>query len=294
MPTPQLLECVPNFSEGRNLKIVQQVADAAAARGCRIADVHSDPDHHRSVITMFGEPDSLLEGCLAATKVCAEEIDLSSHLGVHPRLGAMDVIPFVPLRGAPMQIAVETARRTAETISRELAVPCFLYEEASFSDTHRSLPEIRTRAFVSLSPDYGDRPHRSAGATVVGARGLLVAFNVNLATDQAEFALRIAKKIRQVGDGITRVRALGFALPHAGVTQISMNMLEPLATTVADVFDEVARLARREGVEILNSEIVGLVPKDSLGGRSASDLMLSSEPKILEAEVARAVEETSR
>jgi len=288
MSYPPILECVANFSDGRRREVVQRIVNAAAASDARILDVHSDPDHNRSVLTMAGRQDQVVGAAVAATREAVALIDLNLHQGAHPRLGAMDVIPFVPVLGTRIPEAAKAAMVCAERIWSELAVPCFLYEEAS-RGRPRDLPSIRRDAFLSLTPDFGGpAPHPTAGATVVGARETLVAYNVNLATNDIEVARRMAAEIRERDGGLPHVRALGLELRGLGMVQVSTNLIAPAVTKVADVFDRITQLAGNEGVEVVGAEIVGLVPRIAVGERNQETLGLSSSPKILEDELGRA------
>jgi glutamate formiminotransferase len=280
-----LLECVPNFSEGRRLDVVEKIVDAALGLDVFMLDVSSDPDHNRSVLTIAGAPEPLVEFVVRAALVAVERIDLRTQTGAHPRVGALDVVPFVALEGTSDVDAVEAARGCAERIWGEAGVPCFLYEEASAQ--RRALPEIRRGAFDSVLPDFGgNKPHATAGAACVGARKLLVAFNVNLETPDVEVAKSIASEIRESEGGLEHVRALGLRLESRSLTQVSMNLLEPLKTTVSDAFDAVASAATRRNVKVASSEIVGLTPRAALGRRDHKSLMLSQPPKVLEDEIA--------
>lgn len=255
----------------------------------RILDVHSDPDHHRSVLTAAGPAVALVDAMVSATREAARLIDLRTHEGAHPRLGAMDVVPFVPVLGSTMGIAVEAATRTAERIATQLGIPCFLYGEAARSPERRSLPSIRKRAFIEFSPDFGPpTAHRSAGATVVGARGPIVAYNVNLAATDVAVASRIARRVRSSGGGLPHLRAMGVELRTRRGVQVSMTLTHPVETTIGDAFDAVATAAGEAGVDILESELVGLAPRAALAGRSSESLRLEKQPKILEEILAEA------
>ncbi len=283
------LECVANLSEGRRPEVVEVVVAAASRHQVDVLDVSSDPDHNRSVLTFAGGPGALADAMIAATREAASWIDLRRHEGVHPRLGAMDLLPFVPLLETEMKVAVETARRCAGVIWKEIAIPCFLYGEAALEPERALLPAIRKSAFTTFLPDVGGpAPHPSAGATVVGAREVLVAYNANLATEDLAVARRIARRIRERDGGLRHVRALGLMLTSRGAVQVSMNLTRPSVTTLAHVFEAVRSLAALEGVEILEAEVVGLIPRAALSGRSPAEVGLALPPKILEAEVARA------
>jgi len=311
-----LLTSAVNFSEGCNLDTVHRIAEAAA-KYCYLLDVHVDPDHNRSVITLAGAPDTLVTGILAATATAVEAIDMSLHAGAHPRLGSIDVVPFVPFptaadpAGSHFQIAVAASVSFAKQIWTQSEVPCFLYEMSSRGAPARclSLPQIRREAFNTLEPDVGGpEPHPTAGGAVTGARRALVAYNLNLDIGDLRAARQIAVALRSGGRefwGITDryggthgvqpvgppeekelhrqfVRALAIPMATRGFAQISCNLLRPMTVTMAHLFDAVSAMADRLGVEIINSELVGLAPKDALGGRSPQSLQLITAPKILE------------
>lgn len=287
MPIPSdLLVCPANVSEGRRLVVVASIALAAGRPSVQLLDVHTDPDHNRSVLTLAGRADALVDGVVAAASTAVQMIDLPTHEGAHPRLGAIDVIPFVPVSTDPagMATAVSAAREAARRIADEVGIPCFLYGEAA---SGRSLPEVRRRAFADLAPDLGGPgPHPTAGAAAVGARGPLVAYNVDLDTDDVALARHIAASIRERNGGLPHVRALGMALPSRGIVQVSTNLLLPAVTTIGAVFEAVAALAAAAGVDVRGSEIVGLTPRAALPA-STDNLLLREPPKILEAELAR-------
>ena len=286
MLTPlDLLVCPANVSEGRRAAVVASIGRAAGRPGVHVLDVHTDPDHNRSVLTLAGRAGALVDGVVAAASMAAQAIHLPTHEGVHPRLGAIDVIPFVPVGTDPgrMAAAVSAAREAARRIADEAGLACFLYEEAGFG---RSLPEVRRRAFAGLAPDFGGPgPHPSAGAVAVGARGPLVAYNVDLDTADLVLARHIAASIRERNGGLPHVRALGLALPSRGIVQVSTNLLRPAVTTIGDVFEAVAGLAAAAGVGVKGSEIVGLTPRAALPA-STAHLLLRAPPRILETELA--------
>lgn len=275
-----VLECVPNFSEGRRRDVIERIASAAEVGGVQILDLHSDPDHNRSVLTLAGRPDSLVEAAVLATGEALRWIDLRNHHGQHPRMGSMDVIPFVPLGDTDMHHAIEAAMKCAGRIGGDLGIPVFLYGFAALRRHTRNLelPEIRKRAFELLTPDFGGpQPHPTCGATVVGAREILVAFNVELQTGELSAAKKIASSVRN----LDHVRALAFLLESKSRAQVSMNLTKPEVTTIPDVYELVAGLASDLGVKIAATELVGLAPRAALGGRSPSDLGLT-DIKILE------------
>lgn len=283
--------CVANFSEGRRADVIDPIVMAASKPPVQVLDVHSDPDHHRTVLTVAGPSSPLVDAIVSTTRQAADSIDLNLHRGVHPRLGAMDLIPFVPAINASMKDAVDAAIQTAGRISNRLRIPCFLYGAAAKSTERRNLPAIRRMAFKGWAPDFGTKdPHPTAGATIVGARGPLVAFNVNLASGDLGLARRIAALVRESGGGLPHVRTIGLKLGSREVVQVSMNLLAPGETTVGEAFEAVFRASKQEGVAVIECEIVGLVPRNAIGGGEES-LLLRSPPKFLEDELARAFAE---
>jgi glutamate formiminotransferase len=267
------LECVPNISEGRRLAVVERLAAAAAVPGVSLLDVSADPDHNRSVLTLTGEPEALLSGLLALYERALGEIDLRRHQGVHPRLGAVDVVPFVPLGEAPMSLAVATARRLAEAVARRFELPVYLYEEAAARPDRRSLAAVRRGGFEGLAaklaspgwaPDLGPAcPHPSAGATVIGARFFLIACNAILDSADPAVARSIAAAVRETGGGLPAVRALGFFLASRGLAQVSMNLVDHRRTSLRQALERVAREAAARGTRVLACEVVGLVPREA-------------------------------
>ena len=264
--------------------MVATIAGAAARSGARVLDVHTDPDHNRSVLTLAAPPAPLVEGLLAAALAARDASDLREHRGVHPRLGAIDVVPLVALAGADLPVAVRAAASLASRLWEVGGIPSFLYGHASPAGL--SLPMVRQRAFAGLEPSVGGPgPHTSAGAAAVGARGVLVAYNVNLASDDLGAARDIARAVRESNGGLPHLRALGLALPSRGIVQVSMNLTEPLLTTVEAAFSAVVDLAAARGIAVLESELVGLVPRRALPA-SPDDfeaLLLRQPPKTLEA-----------
>ena len=249
----QLVQCVPNFSEGRDTATIEAIVGAVRdTSGVRLADWSADVDHNRMVVTFVGPPEAVLDAALAAASEAVKRIDLRSHDGVHPRLGALDVLPFVPLTNISLGECADVAKRAAEKIGRELSVPVFLYE-ASSAD-FRSLPNVRKDAFVLLAPDYGPlEPHPSAGAVVCGARGPLIAFNVNLRSQDIQVAKRIALEVRTAFGG--SIRALGLDLSSRNMTQVSMNIVNPREVSLPDLILFIA-----ERAEVVESELIGALP----------------------------------
>jgi glutamate formiminotransferase len=255
-----VLECVVNISEGRRPEVVAAVA---AAVGPTLLDVHTDPDHHRSVLTLAGAPDEVADGALALARAAVGRIDVSTHSGVHPRLGAVDVVPFVPLDGIGVDGAAGAARQWAERASGELGVPVFFYGSA---DPHgRSLPEIRRTAFGERRPDCGPpEPHATAGAMAVGARPILVALNCELDSGDVTVARKLARVVRERDGGLPGVRALGFFLASKGRAQVSMNLIDLAATGVEAACEAVRREADRHRRSVTAIELVGLLPAAEL------------------------------
>ena len=282
-----LIECVPNISEGRNRETIDAVARAVEAAGGRMLDLHMDADHHRSVLTFVGDPEVLADAALGMVREAVDRIDLRGQHGVHPRVGAVDVIPFVPLRDATMADAVVLAQRAGRSIADRLGIPVFLYEEAASSTHRRNLATIRRGQFERLgaklaqpdwAPDFGpSRPHPTAGLTVVGARTFLVAFNVVLDTEDLSIAQRIAATIREADGGLAGVKALGLPLASCGAVQVSMNLTRPDATDVPEAYSAVARHAADLGVAVRGSEIVGLVPRAAVHGATTESLRLDRD-----------------
>lgn len=289
------IECVPNVSEGRRPDVVTRLAEAVRlVRGVALLNQSSDASHHRSVFTLAGDGAALRDAILRLVAVALEWIDLRTHRGAHPRLGAVDVIPFVPLAGASMAECVELARGVGRTIGEQFAIPVYLYEHASNRPLRRRLEDIRRGEFEGLAtkmrqpgwePDFGPAaPHPTAGATVVGARQVLIAYNVNLASDRLDVARRIASAIRERDGGLPCVKALGLKLDNRGFVQVSMNLTDYERTPPLAVFDRVVEEAARDGVEVLESELVGLIPAAALASTTAAHLRLRdfSDDQILE------------
>lgn len=258
---PPLLQCVPNFSEGRDSRIIDAIVDAArAVREVRVADWSADPDHNRLVVTLVGPPSAVAEACRAACAVAVARIDLSRQQGVHPRLGALDVLPLVPLAGITLDECAALARALGAELARAHGLPVFLYEAAS--PLRHSLPFVRREAFHSLAPDFGPpAPHATAGGIVVGARGPLIAFNVNLADADPRTARRIAREVRESGGaGFRGVRALGLALASRGQSQVSMNVTLPRETPLLALVAYISRRTAELGTHMVGSEVVGALP----------------------------------
>ena len=292
----RVIECVPNFSEGRNSETVHALAQAVnEVSGARLVNVSADPDHHRTVLTFLGEPDAVAEAAFRCARVAVERIDLRSHQGVHPRIGAVDVMPLIPLRNIPMSECVHIARELGYRIARELKVPVYFYEQAALPGRPADLPTIRRGGFEKWvgRPLTGDRApdagpaslHPTAGAVVVGAREPLIAFNVNLSTDRLEVAQHIARMIRRERDRIPQlagVRALGLFLPSRGIAQVSLNLTQPNHSPLWWVLEYVRALAAEHGVQVLETELIGVAPASALADTVAYCLQ---NPSLTEAHV---------
>jgi glutamate formiminotransferase/formiminotetrahydrofolate cyclodeaminase len=272
------IECVPNISEGRRKDVIERVARAIrSVPGVALQSIHSDPDHNRSVYTFVGSPTAVCEGAFRCVREAKEAIDLRRHKGVHPRFGVADVVPLVPLDGTKLEQCGKWARELAKRIDRELEIPTYLYGAAS--ERGVTLPELRKRV---------DRTHPSAGAVAVGAREVLIAFNVMLATQDLEVADKIARAVRESGGGLPAVRALAFPLASRECVQVSMNLLDYRKTSPVRAFRQVRRLAKEAGVEVTGSEIVGMAPQDAVtrGFRAALRCgpveVLDAEPTFLD------------
>ena len=291
-----MIECVPNVSDGRRQDVIEEMARAIrTSSGTKLLDCSSDRSHNRSVFTFVGEPQALEASVLALYERAVAAIDLRTHRGVHPRLGAVDVVPFVPLAGATMADCVNLAKRVGEAVGRRFHVPVYLYEAAATRPARRQLEHIRRGQFEGLTermaaegwaPDFGPSvPHPTAGASAIGARPILIAFNVNLDTDQLEVAKSIASAIRQSGGGLPYVKAMGVELTERGLVQVSMNLTNFRQTSVRRAFDAVNQDAARRGVRVRESEIVGLVPEAALSQEDAKTMLLTEplEKKTIEA-----------
>ena len=272
---PKLVECIPNFSEGRRPEVLEAIAAAIrAVPGVTLLDMEADRDHNRSVFTFIGEPEAVEKAALEAAGQAVKLIDMEKHQGEHPRLGAIDVVPFVPVAEMTMPEAVELARAFGTQMWESLHVPVYFYEEAASSPGRKNLPDVRKGEYEGRKqnisepkwrPDVGEpRMHPTAGATIVGARFPLIAYNVNLATDRLDIAKAIAKKVREKDGGLPAVRALGFEIRERGIVQVSMNLVNYHRTGIHAAFEAVSAEAERAGVRVLGSEVVGLVPLEAL------------------------------
>jgi glutamate formiminotransferase len=292
-----VIECIPNISEGRRQDVLEACAAAVRGAGVQLLDVKPDAAHNRAVYTFAGDAAAVKAAVLALFDAALPVIDLRQHTGEHPRIGAVDVVPFVPIEGVTMADCVALAQETGEEIARRHGVPVFLYEEAARSPARRNLEDIRRGEFEGLgarlrqpewAPDFGPaEPHPSAGASVVGARMALIAYNINLATDRLDVAKKIAAAIRQSSGGLRYVKALGVELADRGIVQVSMNLTNFEKTPMFRVFELVKREAARHGVTVLESEIIGLVPSAALVASAAWYLQLErfGEDQVLESKL---------
>ncbi len=288
-----LVECVPNFSEGRRPEVLEPILGAiASVPGVRVIDRSSDASHNRSVVTVVGEGAAVAEAGFRAISKARDVIDLRMHEGEHPRIGATDVVPFIPLEGSTMDECVALAHALGARVGRELAIPVYFYESAARTPARRNLPDVRNIGFEKLRdavasdparvPDEGPKGalHLSAGATVIGARQFLIAFNINLHSEDLALAKSIAKAIREKDGGLKGIKAMGFAIDVPKCAQVSMNVCDFRATGLQRVYEEVEKLARAAGVEILESELVGLAPRASLPAGTAERIRLRGfDPK---------------
>ncbi|MFY9826388.1 MAG: glutamate formimidoyltransferase [Thermoanaerobaculia bacterium] len=298
------LECVPNVSEGRRPEVVARLAAAASSPpGVRLLDVSSDPDHNRSVLTLAGEAEGLVQGLLALYEVALAEIDLRRHQGVHPRIGAVDVVPFVPLGDTPMAAAVAAAERLAPEVARRFDLPVYLYERAARVPGRSALAIIRRGQFEGFpakieeplwAPDFGrPRVHPTAGATVIGARFFLIAFNAVLDTADVDVARAIARRVRESGGGLPAVRAMGVYLASRGRAQVSMNLVDFRRTPVLAALERVRAEAAVLGVKVVEGELIGLMPEEAARGVVQEALQLAGDPALIEERLRRRFSKTT-
>lgn len=271
----KILETVPNFSEGRNLQTVEKIADCFRGKpNVKLLDYSADKDHNRCVITAVGEPGPLGEAVIAAVGVAMSSIDLTRHQGQHPRMGAADVIPFIPIRGLGLEDADQVARHVADQIAQRYGQPSILYEKSATRPNRENLSDIRRGQFEGMAekmkdpiwqPDYGPKTiHPTGGVTAIGARMPLVAFNINLCTDQLDIAKAIAKAVRHSNGGFRYVKAMGVMLEERRIAQVSMNLTDYTQSSIFRVFEAVKREAARYGISIAGSELIGLAPMKAL------------------------------
>lgn len=271
----KIIETVPNFSEGRDEAVIKMIADCFCdVKEVKLLDVKPDRDHHRTVVTAIGEPEPLKNCVLKAFDTAIKHIDLTKHKGEHPRMGAVDVVPFIPVRGSNMNECIELAKEVARTVAAKHSLPVFLYEAAATAPDRQNLANIRKGEFEGWpekikdpkwKPDFGpDKVHPTAGATVIGAREYLIAFNINLATNDLKVADKIARAIRGSSGGFVNVKAMGVELSGRGIVQVSMNMVNYKKTPLFRAFEMVRCEAARYGVNVIGSEIIGLTPMEAM------------------------------
>lgn len=282
-----IMETVPNFSAGRDLSVVEAIADCFRGKeNVKLLDYSADKDHNRCVITAVGEPDALAEAVITAVGVAVERIDLTKHEGQHPRMGAADVVPFIPIKNCELEDANRIAKHVAQQIAERFGQPVFLYEKSATAPHRENLADIRRGSFEGMAekmkdpqwvPDYGPKTiHPTGGVTAVGARMPLVAFNINLNTDDVEVAKAIAKVVRHSSGGFRFVKGMGVMLDERHIAQVSMNLTDYTKSSMFHVFEAVKREAARYGVNVVGSEIIGLVPLRALAESAAHYLQVEN------------------
>lgn len=292
----KLIECVPNFSEGRNREKIEQIVTPFRGKeSVKLLDYQRDEDHNRMVVTVVGQPDDLKEAVIEAMGAAIDVIDMRRHQGQHPRMGAIDVVPFIPIKNMTMAETIDFSKEVARLASEKYSLPVFLYEASASHPERENLANIRKGEFEGLAeklkrpdwrPDFGPAQiHPTAGVTAIGARMPLVAYNVNLNTDNLEIANQIAKKIRHISGGLRYCKAIGVDLKDRGIVQVSMNMTDYTRTALYRVFELIRIEAKRYGINIVGSEIVGLVPMEALIDSAAYYLSIEnfSMEQVLEA-----------
>ncbi len=291
----KIVECVPNFSEGRDKDKIEAIAGAFRGKeGVKLLDYSADRDHNRMVVTAVGEPEALKAAVVEAIGVAVEVIDLRVHTGEHPRIGAADVVPFIPVRGVTMEEAVELSKDVAREVAQRYGLPVYLYERSASAPHRTNLADVRKGQFEGLAdkmltpewkPDFGpDSPHPTAGAAVIGARMYLIAYNVNLNTDRLDIAKAIARRIRHSNGGLRYCKAMGVDLAEKGIAQVSMNLTDYTQTAIYQAQEMVRMEAARYGVTIAGGELIGLMPLGALVDTAAYYLGLEDfdESRILE------------
>ena len=292
------MECVPNFSEGRDLEKIDKIVNPFRGKeGVKLLDYSNDIDHNRLVVTVVGQPEALKEAVIEAIGIAVELIDLNHHQGQHPRMGAADVVPFIPIKGCTMDDAIALSREVGATVAERYNLPVFLYEKSASAPHRENLAAVRKGEFEGMAekiklpewhPDFGPAErHPTAGAVAIGARMPLVAYNINLDTPSLEIAHGIAKKIRFIGGGLRYCKAMGVELKERGITQVSINMTDYTKTALYQAMEMVRFEARRYGVNVVGSEIIGLVPMAALIDTSAYYLGLEnfSMQQVVEARI---------
>ncbi|MCP3895934.1 MAG: glutamate formimidoyltransferase [Bacteroides sp.] len=294
----KIIECVPNFSEGRDLaKIDQLVAPFRARPGVKLLNYSNDEDHNRLVVTLVGEPEALRDALIEAIGIAVKLIDLNHHQGQHPRMGAVDVVPFIPIKNTTMDEAIALSKEVAEAVAHLYGLPVFLYEKSATAPHRENLATVRKGEFEGMvaklklpewKPDFGPvERHPTAGVVAIGARMPLVAYNINLNTNDLEIANKIAKNIRHINGGLRYVKAMGVELTDRHITQVSINMTDYTRTALYRAFELTRIEARRYGVSIVGSEIIGLVPMEALIDTASYYLGLEnfSMQQVLEARI---------
>ncbi len=270
-----IIQSVPNFSEGRDLKKIEKIVDAFRAKpGVKLLDYSSDPDHNRCVVTVLGEPEPLRRAMVEAIGIAVATIDMTRHEGQHPRMGCVDVIPFIPVRNCTIQDADRLARQVAAEAAEKFGQPFILYEKSATAPHRENLADIRRGQFEGMAekmkdprwkPDFGpDTIHPTGGVTAIGARMPLICFNINLDTPNVDIARAIGRRIRHINGGFRYVRAMGILLEERNIAQVTMNLIDYTQTSIYTVFETVKMEARRYGVQVLGSEVVGIVPMQAL------------------------------
>ena len=298
MSWTKIMECVPNFSEGRDLEKIDKIVNPFRGKeGVKLLDYSNDIDHNRLVVTVVGQPEALKEAVIEAIGIAVQLIDLNHHQGQHPRMGAADVVPFIPIKGCTMDDAIALSREVGATVAERYNLPVFLYEKSASAPHRENLAAVRKGEFEGMAekiklpewhPDFGPAErHPTAGTVAIGARMPLVAYNINLDTPSLEIAHGIAKKIRFIGGGLRYCKAMGVELKERGITQVSINMTDYTKTALYQAMEMVRFEARRYGVNIVGSEIIGLVPMAALLDTSAYYLGLEnfSMQQVLEARI---------
>ena len=298
MSWTKIMECVPNFSEGRDLEKIDKIVNPFRGKeGVKLLDYSNDIDHNRLVVTVVGQPEALKEAVIEAIGIAVELIDLNYHQGQHPRMGAADVVPFIPIKGCTMDDAIALSREVGATVAERYNLPVFLYEKSASEPHRENLAAVRKGEFEGMAekiklpewhPDFGPAErHPTAGTVAIGARMPLVAYNINLDTPSLEIAHGIAKKIRFIGGGLRYCKAMGVELKERGITQVSINMTDYTKTALYQAMEMVRFEARRYGVNVVGSEIIGLVPMAALIDTSAYYLGLEnfSMQQVLEARI---------
>jgi len=294
----KIIECVPNFSEGRNVDTIEKIVGSFREKnGVKLLDYQTDKDHNRLVVTVVGEPEALKKAVIEAVGVAVRLIDMTTHQGQHPRMGAVDVVPFIPIKNMNMAEAVDISKQVAIEVAEKYTLPVFLYAESATRPERRDLANIRKGEFEKMAekiiqpewhPDLGDAGiHPTAGVTAIGARMPLVAFNVNLDTDNLKIANQIAKRVRHTGGGLRYCKGIGIELKDRGLVQVSMNMTDFTKTALYRAMELIRIEARQHGVNVVGSEIVGLVPMEALIDSAAYYLGLEdfSMAQVLEARI---------